>query len=193
MAEPIAVRQSPLAHLEPVSGRDLCIAEMPFLTQVNLRVNPEGRAAAEIGLALGVPLPTEPGTYASADADVLWLGPDEWLVVGEADEVGTADELEARLRFAAGTEHVGVTDVSAQRTALLMSGPRGRDLLSHGCALDLHPRSFGPGRCAQTMLARAQVLLVAHEGDEFTVLVRSSFAGYLATWLLDAAAEYLVE
>jgi sarcosine oxidase subunit gamma len=43
------------------------------------------------------------------------------------------------------------------------------------------------------MLARAQVLLVAHDGDEFTVLVRSSFAGYLAAWLLDAAAEYLVE
>jgi sarcosine oxidase subunit gamma len=73
-----------------------------------------------------------------------------------------------------------------------VAGPRARDLLAHGCALDLHPRSFGPGRCAQTMLARAQVLLVAHDGDEFTVFVRSSFAGYLATWLLDAAAEYLV-
>jgi sarcosine oxidase subunit gamma len=193
MAEPLTVRQSPPARFEPVSGKDLRIAEIPFLTQVNLRVDPESRAAAEIGLALGVPLPTGPGTYASADADVLWLGPDEWLVVGEADEVGNAAELETRLRFAAGTEHVGITDVSAQRTALLVAGPRARDLLAHGCALDLYPGVFGPGRCAQTMLARAQVLLVAHAGDEFTVFVRSSFAGYLAAWLLDAAAEYLVE
>ncbi|MFC7648513.1 sarcosine oxidase subunit gamma [Streptosporangium lutulentum] len=176
-----------------MSSRDLRMAEMPFLTQVNLRVDPESRAVAEIGLALGAPLPTEPNTYASADVDVLWLGPDEWLVVGEADEVGDAYEVEARLRSAAGTEHVGITDVSAQRTALLVAGPRARDLLAHGCALDLHPRVFGPGRCAQTLLARAQILLVAHEGDEFVIFVRSSFAGYLAAWLLDAAAEYLVE
>ncbi|MGW0201911.1 sarcosine oxidase subunit gamma family protein, partial [Nonomuraea sp. NPDC003201] len=61
---------------------------------------------------------------------------------------------------------------------------------AHGCALDLHPRAFGPGRCAQTMLARAQVVLVPRE-DGFLVLVRSSFAAYLAEWLLDAAAEYV--
>jgi sarcosine oxidase subunit gamma len=64
-------------------------------------------------------------------------------------------------------------------------------LLAHGCALDLRPRVFGPGRCAQTLLARAGVVLMARDGDEFLVFVRSSFAGYLAAWLLDAAAEYL--
>jgi sarcosine oxidase subunit gamma len=89
-------------------------------------------------------------------------------------------------------EHVSVTDVSAQRTTLLVGGPRARDLLAHGCSLDLHPRAFGPGRSAQTMLARAQVVLVARDEPRagFWVLVRSSFAGYLTDWLLDAAVEY---
>ncbi|MFF5208866.1 sarcosine oxidase subunit gamma [Streptosporangium sp. NPDC000396] len=184
----MAERLSPLTRFTPVSSDDLRIAEVPFLAQVNLRVDAKGRAAGDIGLALGAPLPTEPGTCVSTDVDVLWLGPDEWLVIGEA---GTERALEARLREAAGTEHVAVTDVSAQRTALLVAGPRARDLLAHGCALDLHPRQFGPGRSAQTMLARAQVVLVARDGDEFLVLVRSSFAGYLAEWLADAAAEYV--
>ncbi|WP_433257034.1 sarcosine oxidase subunit gamma [Streptosporangium sp. CA-135522] len=184
----MAERLSPLTRFEPVSSDDLCILEVPFLIQINLRVDAKSPAAGDIGLALGTPLPTEPGTYASAEADVLWLGPDEWLVVAEP---GGEENLQARLRAAAGTEHVAVTDVSAQRTALLVAGPRARDLLAHGCALDLHPRLFGPGRCAQTTLARAQVLLAAHEGEEFMVFVRSSFAGYLADWLLDAAAEYL--
>ncbi|GAA4225892.1 sarcosine oxidase subunit gamma [Streptosporangium album] len=183
----MAERLSPLARFEPVPGGGLCIAEAPFLTQVNLRADPAGDAAHALGSALGVPLPTEPNTYARGDADVLWLGPDEWLVVGAAGDGG----LERRLRAAAGSRHVAVTDVSAQRTTLLVTGPRARELLAHGCALDLHPRLFGPGRCAQTMLARAQIVLAAHPGDEFRVSVRSSFAGYLAAWLLDAAAEYL--
>jgi sarcosine oxidase, subunit gamma len=33
-------------------------------------------------------------------------------------------------------------------------------------------------------------VLLSCGGDDFVVLVRSSFAGYLATWLLDAALEY---
>jgi sarcosine oxidase subunit gamma len=61
-------------------------------------------------------------------------------------------------------------------------------VLSRGCALDLHPRVF-TGRCAQTLVARTQAVLVEESG-EFLVLVRSSFAGYLGEWLLDAAVEY---
>jgi sarcosine oxidase, subunit gamma len=192
-------RLSPLARLEPVSSPDLGITELPFLTQIDLRVDPESGTAADIALTLGVPLPTEPNTSVSTGAGmpssdisasgtrVLWLGPDEWLVVGPSGDTG----LEARLRAAAGTGHAAVTDVSAQRTVLLVTGPRARDLLSHGCALDLHPRAFGPGRCAQTTLARAQVVLLAREDGAFHIFVRSSFANYLAAWLLDAAGEYL--
>ena len=54
-------------------------------------------------------------------------------------------------------------------------------------------RSRGPLRCAQTTVGRTQVILVARDapGSGFWVLVRSSFAGYLTDWLLDAATEYL--
>ena len=92
-----------------------------------------------------------------------------------------------------GDEPVSVTDVSAQRTTLLVTGPRAHDLLAHGCPLDLHPRTFGPGRCAQTTLGRTQIVLVARDEPRagFWVLVRSSFAGYLTDWLLDAATEYV--
>jgi sarcosine oxidase subunit gamma len=120
----------------------------------------------------------------------LWLGPDEWLLVGPP---GGARDVENRIRTAAGDEPVAVTDVSAQRTTLLVTGPRARDVLAHGCALDLHPRVFGPGRCAQTTLGRTQIVLVARDETRagFWVLVRSSFAGYLAEWILDAATEYI--
>ncbi|MFI6355310.1 sarcosine oxidase subunit gamma [Streptomyces sp. NPDC050743] len=166
------------------------LAELPFLAQVNVRLDAKSPAAEAVALALGLQLPLEPNTVVHAgDVTAVWLGPDEWLVVGLR---GTERDLESRIRSAAGDEPVSVTDVSAQRTTLLVGGPRARDLLAHGCSLDLHPRAFGPGRCAQTTLARTQVVLVARDEPRagFWVLVRSSFASYLADWLLDAAVEY---
>ncbi|GLW99873.1 sarcosine oxidase subunit gamma family protein [Microtetraspora sp. NBRC 16547] len=166
-------------------GGALRLAELPFLTQVDIRVDPASPAAKDIGAALGMPLPVAPGTTViSGDVTVAWLGPDEWLVIGPE---GYRFDL---LRKALGERHGSVVDVSAQRTTLLVAGPRARDLLAHGCALDLHPTVFGLGRCAQTMLARAQVVLLPRQ-DGLLVLVRSSFAAYLAEWLLDAATEYL--
>jgi sarcosine oxidase subunit gamma len=188
---PLVHAASRLAAATRSSGGAIRLAELPFLAQVNVRLNAKGPAADAVGLALGLPLPLEPGTVVrGGELTALWLGPDEWLVVGRP---GTERELESRIRSAAGDEPVSVTHVSAQRTTVLVAGPRARDLLSHGCSLDLHPRAFGPGRCAQTTLARTQVVLVARDEPRagFWVLVRSSFAGYLSDWLLDAATEYM--
>ena len=74
---------------------------------------------------------------------------------------------------------------------LALSGPRAREVLMKGCRLDLHPRAFKPGGCMQTALARAQAIL--HRTDDaptYEITVRNSFSVYLATWLLDAMAEY---
>ncbi|WP_329348485.1 sarcosine oxidase subunit gamma [Streptomyces sp. NBC_01261] len=188
---PLAGAAGRLAATTRSSGGTVRLAELPFLAQVNLRLDAKGAAADAVGLALGLSLPLEPNTVVRAgELTVLWLGPDEWLVVGPPD---AQRDVESRIRVAAGDEHIAVTDVSAQRTTLLVSGARARELLAHGCPLDLHPRAFGPGRCAQTTLARAQVVLVARDEPAagFWVLVRSSFAGYLTDWVLDAAAEYV--
>lgn len=188
---PLAGAAGRLAAATRSSRGAVRLAELPFLAQVNVRLDAKGAAADAVGLALGLSLPLEPDTVVRAgESRALWLGPDEWLVVGPPD---TQRDLEDRIRAASGDEHVAVTDVSAQRTTLLVSGARARDLLAHGCPLDLHPRAFGAGRCAQTTVARTQVVLVARDepGAGFWVLVRSSFAGYLTDWLLDAAAEYL--
>ncbi|MEU6069648.1 MULTISPECIES: sarcosine oxidase subunit gamma [Streptomyces] len=187
---PLASAAHRLAAVTRSSGGAIRLAELPFLAQVNVRLDAKGPAADAVGLALGLQLPLEPNTVVrTGELTVLWLGPDEWLVVGRP---GTRRDLEGRIRSAAGDEPVSVSDVSAQRTTLLVTGPRARDLLSHGCALDLHPRAFGPGRCAQTTLARSQVVLVARDEARagFWVLVRASFATYLSDWLLDAATEY---
>jgi sarcosine oxidase subunit gamma len=184
---PLADAAGRLAEATRAAGGAVSLAEVPFLAQLNLRLDPKGPAADAVALELGLPLPTAPGATSVGQLTVVWLGPDEWLVIGPA---GTEGTLEARLRSAIGAGHASVVDVSAQRTTLRIAGPGARDLLALGCALDLHPRSFGEGSCAQTMLARAQVVLVGRESGAFWVLVRASFASYLVDWLIDASLEF---
>jgi heterotetrameric sarcosine oxidase gamma subunit len=113
--------------------------------------------------------PVEPNTV---DGDVLWLGPDEWLVIGGRE----ADYPEA----------AAAVDVSASRVCFELAGDDVEDVLAQGCSLDLHPSVFAPGCCAQTVLARAQVILQRTGADAFRVYVRPSFAPYLRAWLEDA-------
>ncbi|HET6868240.1 MAG TPA: sarcosine oxidase subunit gamma family protein [Solirubrobacteraceae bacterium] len=188
-------RQSPLHDLADRLGlasefpERIRLAEVPFLTQLTLRLNPGASAARAAARVLGVNLPTAPNTTsAGGEVQVLWMGPDEWLVVAPE---GAGERLCKRLEAALEGHHASVVDVSAQRTVVEFAGADARELLLKGCPLDLHPRAFAPGRCAQSTLARAQVVLLARsEEPAYWVFVRSSFAEYLAEWLLDAAAEY---
>ncbi|WP_354644698.1 sarcosine oxidase subunit gamma [Kitasatospora camelliae] len=190
------LRRSPLGHLDDVLAahsttgeRGVRLREVPFLAQLDLQLRPDGAAARRIASALGTPLPTEPNTVSAAGhLRVLWLGPEEWLVVGpDGSAPATAERLHAALRDEPGS----VVDVSANRTTLELSGPSARPVLAKGCALDLHPRVFRAGHCAQTLLAKVNVIL--HQVDAeptYRLLVRGSFAQYLADWLLDAMEEY---
>jgi sarcosine oxidase subunit gamma len=143
-----------------------------------------------LAAVIGARPPTEPNTTViSTDGSrhVLWLGPDEWLVIGEP---GSGPALETAIRDAIGAGRGAAVDVSANRTTISVSGPRARDLLAFGCSIDLDERRFKPGMCVQTLLARANVI-IAPVGPAvepaFRVLVRPSFAAYLAAWLTDAA------
>ncbi|MGY1688023.1 sarcosine oxidase subunit gamma [Geodermatophilus sp. SYSU D00804] len=165
----------------------VAVAVEPFVAMVDVRLGAGGAAAAA---ALGVELPVVPNTWVAAGTGrAVWLGPDEWLLTSTTD---APDELEARVRAAVLPLGGSATDVSAQRIGLRLTGARVRDVLAKGCSIDLHPRVFGRGRSAQTTLGQAGVVLLAlsDAADDFVVLVRSSFAGYLADWLLDAALEF---
>jgi len=192
------VTAEPLARTAPLAGwaADLAalpdgvqITPRPFVTMTSLRVDPMGPAAAAVAEYLGVALPTASSTYAKSEtAMAIWLGPDEWLI---ATTLRSPEELEAGLRQAVGVGGT-VVDVSAQRTTLRLRGEHVRDLLAGGCSADLHPRVFGRGAAVQTLLGQAGVLLMALDdtGTHYEVVVRSSFAGYVTSWLLDAATEY---
>ncbi|GAB7067184.1 sarcosine oxidase subunit gamma [Mycobacterium hodleri] len=191
------IRHSPLegfaprfAHM-PESG---AAQEEPFVAMVDLWVDPSSPGASAAARALGVTaLPDTASTTATAaDTTVIWFGPDEWLVTSTTK---APEELESRLRDAV-VEHGGAAvDVSAQRTTVRLRGAHARDVLAKGCSIDLHPSVFGPGTAVQTMLGQAAVVLMplSDNGTDYRILVRSSFARYLAEWLIDGAEEFGVD
>jgi sarcosine oxidase subunit gamma len=196
MSEPVR-RESPLVAIDRSARGGILrrrsgvvLTEKPFLGHINLRGDPAAPDFSAVARSvIGFDLPLAANTVtASREFTVFWLGPDEWLMLTPGGgEVAVARDLSAALhgQFAA------VTDVSGGQMVIALGGEYARDVLAKGCSLDLHPRVFGPGRCAQTHLARAGVLI--HQRDDaptFGLIVRRSFADYLWRWLEDAAAEY---
>jgi sarcosine oxidase subunit gamma len=162
--------------------------ERPFLVQLDVRVGADDAVQANVAQVLGGPLPTTPATATRAGGhELLWLGPDEWLVLAEPGETA----LEPALRAAIGSGAGAVTDVSAQRTVLTLAGAAAAQVLARGCSIDLHPWRAPRGTCVQTLLARTGVIIVVGNDNatSFELLVRSSFAEYLAAWLVDACTE----
>jgi len=182
---PLESRRSALASVAtPALRLEL---EEP-VAAVDLRVDPAHGGPEAVGAAVGGPLPTAPDTWTALPRELaLRLGPDEWLLTST-----TADPEDWELHVdETAAAHGGMAvDVSAQRTSVRVRGAAARELLSFGCSLDLRPASFPRGRCAQSLLGQAAVLLVAHDTDDLALVVRTSFAGYVADWLVDAAQEF---
>lgn len=157
MTVDVDLRRSPLQDRAAELAEVL--VEEPFLTQLDVRTR--------AGTALGLRLPSPNRVTGDERRAALGLGPDEYLLIGVT-----------------GTEpgHRSVVDVSAARTTLRL---RDRDVLEALCSLDLHPRVFAPGCCAQTLLARVPVVIWCLDSG-YRLLVRNSYAGHIASALLDA-------
>ena len=114
------------------------------------------------------------------------LSPDEWLLIVAS---GREAELERQLRQTL-PGHISVVDISGGQTRLNLSGEGVATLLKKSSHYDFHSSNFGPGRCVQTTFAKATALVCRREDGSIDLVMRRSFADYLARWLLDAAAEF---
>ena len=137
----------------------------------------------------GVELPLRPNTLARGDAlTALWLGPRSWLLV--AGEASPLDDYPAR-RDAINAAGGALFDVSAGRVAWTVAGPRAADVLAKGCPLDLDPRAFAPGACAQSVYGRIGALVArCDESPAYALLVPRSYARDAWQALCEAAAQY---
>lgn len=167
----------------------LVFSEMVHLGKLNLRASKS--ASTQVKSVCGCAFPLAANKFSSAgERHVVWLGPDEFLVICEA---GKDAEIASALEIALKTQHCAVTNITDALAAFHLKGTAVRQVLAKGCAIDLHPGRFTSGDAAQTLLSHAAVTMLAVADDELIVFCRTSFAPYVHDWLLDAALEYGVK
>ena len=176
------------------AGSDITLAETAIAAAWNVQGDPARPTFVEKAERLfDIVLPLAPNTMTrSATRTALWLAPKSWLLIAGVDArqplpPGDFTSRRDALNAAGGA----LFDVSASRVAFGVGGMHAGSVLAKSCPLDLHPRSFPTGVCAQSVLGRVNALICKHdETPEFIVIVARSFARDAWRTLCVSAAQY---
>jgi heterotetrameric sarcosine oxidase gamma subunit len=105
------------------------------------------------------------------DGTALWLGPDEYFVLG--DEAPAADS---------------VIDFTGRTVGLCVDGPRAAWCVNAFCPLDLD--TIPVDGCTRTVFGKAEIILWRRGGESFHIEVARSFAPYVWACLEEARREF---
>ena len=175
-----ALPVSPLAHVMRQGRFGRTMPEGPGVTlstvhpcEIASVIAAKGKTsalAAALKKDFGVALPGMGQSASARELMMVGVQPDSWLAVQPG---GTS--LAARLEDKAGKLAM-ITSQSHGRTLIRMTGPRARDVLAKGTAVDLHAATFKPGMAAATQIGHVGVTIVCTGADSFDLITLSTFA-----------------
>ena len=172
--DPLAARVDDLARIAQVTDGAVVLEHVPFLAQVNLRLDPAlaGRAP--------YPLPVDPNTaWEDGPRAALWLGPDEWVILGPP-HAGQRDRRRAR----GGARRAPSLDRRRQREPCGRGDlrPAGQgDPVARGARSTCIPRCGRPACAPRRCWARPRWSCTSAPTPR-GIAVRTSFANYLIDW-----------
>lgn len=169
-----------------VAAGDLIVTRIPTPRIQALRLRGfDSQILRTLDRALAIELPRDPNRAVGTSMRAIALAPGEWLIVGGTvhNDVLLAATVDAAVAH--------VADIGEGRVVYAVSGRRSRDLIAKACPIDLHPRAFGSGRAAQSVLAQVSVL-IDQPSDEavFHIYADASYAYHLNLWFADAVLEF---
>ena len=147
----------------------------------------QAQRLSDVALAsFGVALPATARFTQGRGVTFIWTGPAQWLVEAAP---GTED-IEALLAGPFGGL-AAISEQSDSRVVLEVTGPRVRDVLAKGLAIDLHPDAFRTGDVAVTAIAHVGVhVRQTSDAPCYRLAVVRSFFGSFWHWLTASAAEF---
>ena len=132
----------------------------------------------------GVEFPDQRGANCAGETGLLWMAPDELLLLVPRDEaVQARDKVAAAL---AGEHHLA-EDVSDARALFAISGAAAREVLAKLTPADLHSDSFAPGELRRTRVAQVPAAFWMRDAETFELLCFRSVAAYMFDLLKTAA------
>lgn len=171
----------------PTNDNRVLISELPHLGYLVLRGKADDAAFMQAAASvLGQPLPTQPMTVLPTAAGVvLWLSPDEWLLLCQRS---ARDTLLASIATALQDLFAQVVDNSGGFTTLRLAGPDHMMLLRQLSPYDFE--CLAVGRCASTVLSKANMTVVRTDTQGVLLVFRRSFADYIWRLLERTAQPY---
>ena len=154
-----------------------------------LQGSPEALAAAASTLGFAADVASGEARDDAASA-LLWLGPDERLIISWQE---SAASLGARLARALVGQAHSLVDVTHRQLSLGIAGRGIEELLACGCPLDLDASQFPVDRCTRTLFGKTEIVLWRRGEAEFHLEVWRSYADYLERWLIEAAQDLPLE
>ncbi|TGQ68465.1 MAG: sarcosine oxidase subunit gamma [Mesorhizobium sp.] len=158
------------------------------LVQVMARRGKTSEMAKVAKARFGVTAPVTPQTAPTADATLIWSGPDQFFVLSKG---GKHTMVALGQAFAS---CASLSDQSHARVLISISGAKARTMLAKLSSIDLHPAVLGVGAAAATSMDHTSVTLWrgGDRGEQavFNLLVFATFAESLWHTMLDSAAEY---
>ncbi|MCH9756241.1 MAG: hypothetical protein K0U37_03475 [Gammaproteobacteria bacterium] len=154
----------------------------PLIGQINIRViAPSTIRALEAHLDMSFPKTPNTSTY-SNNQTLLWLGPDEWLLL---TDYANAHQTTATLKACIDQHPGAVIDVSDNRIRFTLSGPDSHTILQQGTAINIP--TLNPGDVVQTLFAKTQMIIHCLTPFSYQLFVRTSFKSYTEAFLKHAA------
>jgi sarcosine oxidase, subunit gamma len=185
---------SEIARLAPLVQATEWLRALPPATRWVLHGDARARALAApvfgVAFAESACRATVRGTRAT-----LWLGPDEYLLLDAAPDVG-ATPGDSAAAMTSALEHAlidaphALVDISHRQFALEINGPHASTILNGACPLDLDLNEFPIGMCTRTVFAKADIVLWRTRADSFHMEVWRSFAGYVGGLLTEISREF---
>ena len=142
-----------------------------------------------IGSVLNLVLPIEPNVRIyNNNISIMWLGPNEWLVITPENE---KDKIISLLESKLNPEKTAITDVSFNRTVLRLEGKQVFTLLSKFLVANLEKILETNFSVAQTIFLKIPILFIRNNTDkEATSLdlhLNRSHAKYVYELLVDGS------
>ena len=171
---------------------NITFQELPFLEKINLRGDPNNDFILKNSKILGSALPVEPNTYTHTytkdkKLKVIWLGPNEWLIVIEYQS--EKNDIFSKLQSSNNDKETSVTDVSENRTVIRITGAKICILLAKFLTLNLENSLNSSSSVAQTLFIKVPVLLMRHHKHniepKIDIFINRSHANYIYKILVD--------
>ena len=164
-----------------------------FQVEPVIKINLRGKNRdfiTKIGKELSIIPPTEPNTSSgNKNLNILWLGPDEWLLYSNNKiDLKNNNSLEDKLFNEISNVKLGaVTNVSDHWIMINLKGEKVFDLLSSGCPFNFNDFKNSKSSVAQTLINHIDVIIHNKDINDLNLFVRRSFSNHLWSWLNDSA------